>query len=31
MLKDQEFRSDLLSARSAEEIYRKIAEKDESY
>ena len=31
MLKDQEFRSDLMSARSAEEIYRKIAEKDESY
>jgi PTS system nitrogen regulatory IIA component len=31
MLKDQEFRSDLLSAKSAEEIYRKIADKDESY
>lgn len=31
MLKDQEFRSDLMSARSAEEIYRKIAEKDETY
>lgn len=31
MLKDPEFRSDLLSAKNAEELYRKIAEKDESY
>jgi nitrogen PTS system EIIA component len=31
MLKDPEFRSDLMSARSAEEIYRKIADKDDSY
>jgi len=31
MLKDQDFRSDLMSAKSVEEIYRKIAEKDESY
>lgn len=31
MLKDPEFRSGLLEAKSAEEIYRKIAEKDESY
>ncbi len=31
MLKDPEFRSDLMSARSAEDIYRKIADKDESY
>lgn len=31
MLKDPYFRNDLMEARSAEEIYRKIAEKDESY
>jgi nitrogen PTS system EIIA component len=31
MLKDQEFRSSLMSAKSSEELYRKIAEKDESY
>ena len=31
MLKDPEFRNGLLEAKSAEEIYRKIAEKDESY
>jgi PTS system nitrogen regulatory IIA component len=31
MLKDPEFRNDLLSAKNAEELYRKIAEKDESY
>jgi PTS system nitrogen regulatory IIA component len=31
MLKDPEFRNGLLEATSAEEIYRKIAEKDESY
>ncbi len=31
MLKDQDFRHDLLTAKSKEEIYRKIAEKDESY
>lgn len=31
MLKDPDFRNGLLEARSAEEIYRKIAEKDESY
>ena len=31
MLKDQEFRSSLLSAKNAEELYRRIAEKDESY
>ena len=31
MLKDPDFRSDLMAAKSAEEIYRKIAEKDESY
>jgi mannitol/fructose-specific phosphotransferase system IIA component (Ntr-type) len=31
MLKDPEFRSDLMSAKNAEEIYRKIADKDDSY
>jgi nitrogen PTS system EIIA component len=31
MLKDQEFRSSLMSAKNTEEIYRKIADKDESY
>jgi len=31
MLKDPGFRSDLMDAKNAEEIYRKIAEKDESY
>jgi PTS system nitrogen regulatory IIA component len=31
MLKDPEFRSDLMSAKNAEELYRKIAEKDDSY
>lgn len=31
MLKDPEFRSDLMSAMNAEEIYRKIADKDDSY
>ncbi|MGE5789306.1 MAG: PTS sugar transporter subunit IIA [Syntrophaceae bacterium] len=31
MLKDPEFRNDLLSAKNAEELYRKIADKDESY
>jgi nitrogen PTS system EIIA component len=31
MLKDPEFRGSLLSAKSAEELYRKIADKDESY
>jgi PTS system nitrogen regulatory IIA component len=31
MLKDPEFRSDLLSAKNTEELYRKIADKDESY
>jgi PTS system nitrogen regulatory IIA component len=31
MLKDPEFRNDLLTAKNAEELYRKIAEKDESY
>jgi PTS system nitrogen regulatory IIA component len=31
MLKDPEFRSDLMSAKNTEEIYRKIAEKDDSY
>jgi PTS system nitrogen regulatory IIA component len=31
MLKDQEFRNSLMSAKNAEELYRKIAEKDESY
>ena len=31
MLKDPEFRNDLLSANNAEELYRKIADKDESY
>lgn len=31
MLKDPEFRNDLLSADNAEELYRKIADKDESY
>ena len=31
MLKDPEFRNDLMAATSAEEIYRKIAEKDEAY
>ena len=31
MLKDPGFRSDLMAAENAEEIYRKIAEKDESY
>jgi PTS system nitrogen regulatory IIA component len=31
MLKDPDFRNDLMAAKSAEEIYRKIADKDESY
>jgi PTS system nitrogen regulatory IIA component len=31
MLKDQEFRNSLLSAKNAEDLYRRIAEKDESY
>jgi PTS system nitrogen regulatory IIA component len=31
MLKDQEFRNSLMSAKNAEEIYRRIADKDESY
>ena len=31
MLKDPEFRNGLMAATSAEEIYRKIAEKDEAY
>lgn len=31
MLKDPEFRNDLMAATGAEEIYRKIAEKDEAY
>jgi nitrogen PTS system EIIA component len=31
MLKDPEFRSGLLSAKSTEELYRKISDKDESY
>jgi PTS system nitrogen regulatory IIA component len=31
MLKDQEFRNSLMSAKNAEELYRKIADKDESY
>jgi nitrogen PTS system EIIA component len=31
MLKDPEFRSSLLSAKSSEELYQKIADKDESY
>ena len=31
MLKDPEFRNGLMTAASAEEIYRKIAEKDEAY
>ena len=31
MLKDPDFRHDLLSAKNAEELYRKIADKDESY
>lgn len=31
MLKDQEFRNGLLSAKDQEELYRKIADKDESY
>jgi PTS system nitrogen regulatory IIA component len=31
MLKDQEFRSGLMSAKNTEELYRKIADKDESY
>jgi nitrogen PTS system EIIA component len=31
MLKDPEFRGSLLSAKNAEELYRKIADKDESY
>lgn len=31
MLKDPEFRNDLMAAAGAEEIYRKIAEKDEAY
>ncbi|HNQ02160.1 MAG TPA: PTS sugar transporter subunit IIA [Syntrophales bacterium] len=31
MLKDPEFRNDLMAATSAEEIYRKIAERDEAY
>ena len=31
MLKDPEFRNSLLSAKNAEELYRRIAEKDESY
>lgn len=31
MLKDPEFRNDLLSAKNADELYRKIADKDEAY
>jgi PTS system nitrogen regulatory IIA component len=31
MLKDQEFRNNLMTAKTKEEIYRKIADKDESY
>ncbi|NPV03246.1 MAG: PTS transporter subunit EIIA [Syntrophaceae bacterium] len=31
LLKDPEFRNDLMTAAGAEEIYRKIAEKDEAY
>ena len=31
MLKDQEFRNSLLTAKNTEELYRRIAEKDESY
>jgi PTS system nitrogen regulatory IIA component len=31
MLKDQEFRSGLMSAKNTEELYRKIADKDETY
>ena len=31
MLKDQEFRSSLMSAKNADELYRKIADKDDSY
>jgi PTS system nitrogen regulatory IIA component len=31
MLKDQEFRNSLMSAKSTEELYRKISDKDESY
>jgi PTS system nitrogen regulatory IIA component len=31
MLKDQEFRSSLMSAKNTEDIYQKIADKDESY
>jgi len=31
MLKDPEFRNGLMAATSADEIYRKIAEKDEAY
>ncbi len=31
MLKDQDFRNGLMSAKNAEELYRKIADKDESY
>jgi len=31
MLKDQEFRSSLMSAKNTEELYRKIADKDETY
>ncbi len=31
MLKDPEFRNGLMSAKNAEELYRKIADKDESY
>jgi nitrogen PTS system EIIA component len=31
MLKDQEFRSGLMSAKNTEELYRRIADKDESY
>ncbi len=31
MLKDPDFRNGLMSAKNAEELYRKIADKDESY
>ena len=31
MLKDPEFRNSLMSAKSTEELYRKISDKDESY
>jgi len=31
MLKDQEFRSSLMSAKNTEELYQRIADKDESY